>query len=108
VIARGREAAVHGARGLEAAARRPHDVVGRERFEAVPVGVRSDLPEPPAHDGFVQELGHDATGSSTGDSTGTSTGVGTGSSSGYTTISRSVSGAPISIVSEGLRVWPHA
>jgi hypothetical protein len=54
--------------------------------------VAPDVPEPPADDGLGVDFAHAGTGSSAG----TSAGAGTGSSSGVISISRSVSGAPIS------------
>jgi hypothetical protein len=57
--------------------------------------VESDVPEPPPNDRLGRELTHAGTGSSTGSTTGD--GPGTGSSSGMISISRSVSGTPMSI-----------
>ena len=58
----------------------------------------ADVPEPPADERLGVELGQAGTCSLSGTLAGSSSGgVGTGSSRGMTTISRSVSGRPISI-----------
>ena len=70
-------------------------MVPRERLEPVLVSVEPDVPKSPPEDGLGRELAHAGTGCSTGSSTGA--GAGTGSSTGVISISRSVSGRPISI-----------
>src|SRR5215475_4774190 len=90
---------------LEPPHRRPAHVVPGKRFQPVLVTVEPDVPEPPPEDRVDRDLGHVATGSSTGSSTGA--GVGTGSSSGMISISRSVSGRPISMFSLSVRAGRH-
>src|SRR4029453_8743473 len=90
---------------LEPPHRGPAHVVPGKRFQPILVTVDPDVPEPPPEDRVDRDPGHVATGSSTGSSTGA--GVGTGSSSGMISISRSVSGRPISMFSLSVRTGRH-
>jgi hypothetical protein len=94
VVDRGR-VPMERAAGLESPLWRPAHVVPGEGFEAVFITVKSDMPETPRENGLARERAHAGTGSWTGSSIGA--GSGTGSSSGVISISRSVSGRPMSI-----------
>src|SRR5438045_6652105 len=94
----GRGGAVERAFGFEARPGGPVDVVPGKGLEPVDVVVAAHMPEPPRDDrlGKKRAGAHAGTGSWAGSSAGA--GAGTGSSSGAISISRSVSGAPMSIV----------
>src|SRR5262249_48352907 len=95
VVADRRLLAVPGAARHQRAASRPRHVVPGERLESVLAVMRPNVPEAPAEQGLADDLHHTPAGSSAGCSTGA--GMGTGSSFGTTSISRSVSGSPMSI-----------
>src|SRR5215207_7864554 len=83
---------------LESPHGRPAHVVPGEGFEPVLIAVEPDVPKPPPDDWLGRELTHAGAGSSTGSTTGA--GAGTGSSNGVISISRSVSGTPMSIADD--------
>src|SRR5262249_57946908 len=93
-VADGRLGPVRGAVRDEWSASGPRHVVPGERLEPVLAVVRPHVPEAPAEHGLANDLHHTPDGSSTGCSTGAA--VGTGSSFWTTSISRSVSGSPMS------------
>jgi hypothetical protein len=98
IVHRGRAPMERAAR-LESPLGRPAHVMPGEGFEPVLVTMESDVPQPPPKDRLSRERPHAGTGSWIGSSTGA--GSGTGSSTGVISISRSVSGRPISIGTNG-------